>query len=291
VARRLVATAAAGGLVATAALVSPRWSEDIGRDLVVPDLWLAGLFDRLGDFWNGQPLAMQILLTIALAAVVVLAGASFTTAFFVAGAAAYLLDHAHGAATFIRSPRAAVTNYLTTATPGGILLDMGEAALTFVPAGVGSAAGTAAGVLLRPRGVAYAFSATEAKVIRNALDEDEYTLAKAIAREWGGEFIGILRKNEPAIDGYLGGVPVSLKVLHGTSFTTLLRRAIEAEKSAFEHNYRGVVLFIDVGNMPVKRMLDFASKGRLAEIPGRGIIKEIWAKTVDGWVLLPGAMR
>lgn len=57
----------------------------------------------------------------------------------------YGLDKGHGLATFTRDPRAATQDYLATRSPLGMVIDVGEAVLTFAPANFGGSR-AAAGV-------------------------------------------------------------------------------------------------------------------------------------------------
>jgi hypothetical protein len=153
-----VRTAAATALaaVAVAAFVAAPWlAHVIGPELHggFTDLfgnqapWLAGLLDRLGDWWDARSLGEQLALGAGLAALVVLSGGSLGLGLGVSGALSYLAEHGHGAADLTRDPRAATRSYLATTTPAGMALDAAALALTFTPAhltaGVGGAGGAA----------------------------------------------------------------------------------------------------------------------------------------------------
>jgi hypothetical protein len=96
--------------------------------------WLAGLLDRLAEWWDGRSLSQQIGLGLGVAALVVLSGGSLGLGLGVSGALAYLAEHGHGAADLTRDPRAAVRGYLATTTPAAMALDAAGLALTFGPA-------------------------------------------------------------------------------------------------------------------------------------------------------------
>lgn len=142
-ATRGLALLALATLLAAGLLLAPALASQVGSTLTSPPFpWLAGALDALGNWWNGLGPAGQIVVGVGLAALIALSGGSLGLAFGLSGAAAYLLDHAHGLATLTRDPTVATRRYLALTTPQGAIVDLGEFALTFAP---GNLAGATAG--------------------------------------------------------------------------------------------------------------------------------------------------
>ena len=70
-------------------------------------MYLAGLLDRVGAWWNSLSDWQQVAVGAGVAALVVASGGSLGLALGISGVATYGLSYAHGAATFVRDPRAA----------------------------------------------------------------------------------------------------------------------------------------------------------------------------------------
>lgn len=120
-------------------------------------------------------------------------------------------------------------------------------------------------------------------VIANALEAHEAAFAEEIVSHRGGELIGAFNKSQPGIDGFLEGVPISLKETEG-GLVAVLKHASVAESQALKAGYKGVELFEKAPNVGQKELLDFVQKGPLSKIPGQGIISAINVLTRDGWV-------
>ena len=104
-------------------------------------LFFASLLDTLGQWWADMgPLAQIAFTALAVAMLLAMSG-SFAFALGAAGVLTWFLGHGRGLAAFLRDPRSAVENYLTTVTPGQFLWDIADFAMTFVP---GSALGLGA---------------------------------------------------------------------------------------------------------------------------------------------------
>lgn len=125
-------------------------------------------------------------------------------------------------------------------------------------------------------------------VVRNALQDHEYAQAQEVVGFRGGKFVGPLDPNEPGIDGYIDGQPVSLKTFSGTSPMGVLRHAARAATSASDASYSGVELYISAPNVSASQLIDFGMNGGLARIPTEGAIGSIYVSTANGWVLFPG---
>ncbi|MGY4645722.1 toxin glutamine deamidase domain-containing protein [Cellulomonas sp. URHB0016] len=155
--RRFAAAAAVLGSVAV--VVCVLWGAHVAAavgtylQLDGDGVYLAGLLDGVGDWWNGLSGWQQIAVGAGVAALVTLSGGSLGLAMGISGVATYGLSHAEGAATFTRDPTRATADYLSTTTPFEASLDAGEFILTFLPGNfAGAAAGRGARSLLSPSG-------------------------------------------------------------------------------------------------------------------------------------------
>lgn len=120
-------------------------------------------------------------------------------------------------------------------------------------------------------------------VIANKLLKHEVEFAKEIVAHRGGELIGAAKKSAPGIDGFLEGIPISLKQTKG-GLVAVLRHASVAEAQAKAAGYTGVEVFIKAENIGATQLLDFALKGALTKIPRQGIVSAINVLTKGGWV-------
>ena len=140
---RLVALVALAALLVLGLVAGPALARSIGWDVTFSSRWLAGLAEDLGKWWHTLTPGQQLALT-ALAALALAIPLGFGWGLFLAGGLSYLAAHGRGAGALLRDPRRATREYLTHRSLGGMALDAGEFALTFVPAGLGSAGGVAA---------------------------------------------------------------------------------------------------------------------------------------------------
>lgn len=100
----------------------------------------------------------------------------------------------------------------------------------------------------------------------------------------GKEFVGQPQKDTPGIDGWLDGVPTSLKEYTGTSGSGVLRHATKAEQQLKNASYSNALLYIRAENMDHAKLLDFARGGPIEAISRQGVVKEIHIKTKTGWI-------
>jgi hypothetical protein len=91
------------------------------------------------------------------------------------------------------------------------------------------------------------------------LSDHEIKFARQIQAVRGGGFTGVRDRSAPGIDGYLDGVPVSLKETDG-KLSAVLRHASRAERKAANAGYSGVDLFIKAPNVNSVDLADFAKK-------------------------------
>lgn len=124
----------------------------------------------------------------------------------------------------------------------------------------------------------------ELGVIRNALLEHEFEQAQEIHQLTGKQYVGNLVVNEPGIDGYLGGDPVSLKKVIGKSVVSVLKNSSDAEESASKAGYEEIDLYVDAKGVPGDNLIDFANTGNLGKITTQGVLSNIYVNTADGWV-------
>ncbi|SEH00444.1 RHS repeat-associated core domain-containing protein [Nonomuraea solani] len=125
-------------------------------------------------------------------------------------------------------------------------------------------------------------------VVPNGMQPHEVAQAREIVELRGGQVVGPRAANEPGIDGWLDGSPISLKGYSGSSPAGVLRHASVAEDSASRAGYSGVELFVDAKNVAGDRLLDFGVNGPLAQIPRQGTISSIYVNTAGGWIVFPG---
>jgi RHS repeat-associated protein len=121
-------------------------------------------------------------------------------------------------------------------------------------------------------------------VVKNALEAHEVAQAEKVVEFRGGRFVGNDTTGFPGIDGFLNGVPASLKTYSGSSPAGVLRHASRAEDSARKAGYTGVELFVDAPQVSIESLIDFGLKGPLADIPSQGTINRIYVRTRDGWL-------
>jgi hypothetical protein len=169
-------------------------------------------------------------------------------------------------------------------------------------AGAGAAEEGLGGAATRPSGGAVGEAAPRSpklleaakreRVVPNALRGKEAEFAKEIAAHRGGRLVGATRNSMPGVDGWLEGVPISLKETKG-GLGAVLRYASQAEEKA-RGLYSGVEVFIKAPNVGAAELLDFARKGLsmgeggIIQITKQGTVSAINVLTKDGWVRFPG---
>ena len=141
--------------------------------------WLAGLLDRLGDWWGGLDGWEKVAVVgaaFALTALTagLLGGATIGGALMAGvsgGSAAFtVVDNADHLADRARDPAGAAQKYWANATPGSVLLDAGTLALTFwAPSRLAAPARSAINVALLSRRAAIAL---ERRLFKNLAPED-----------------------------------------------------------------------------------------------------------------------
>jgi RHS repeat-associated protein len=180
--------------------------------------------------------------------------------------AAYLTPDPLGLAP-APNPHAYVPNPLSQADPLGLM---------------GADCGTAA------RDVPALPAGSPPSVVPNDLMPHEVAEAWDIVNFRGGEFVGNTVGNAPGIDGFLNGVPVSLKGYAGSSPAAILRKAGLAERSASRAGYSGVEVYINAPGLSRSTLIDFSRNSPLNAIPRHGVVSTIYVLTGGGWVVYPG---
>lgn len=125
------------GIAASAACLAYGLSmaRTIGPSVTVDgdQVFFAGLLDALAYWWDQLSFGQQIAVTAYIAMLALAACASMGLALGVAGAVTWAFAHGHGLASYLRDPNTAIAEYLKNATPGQLLLDALDFALTFIP--------------------------------------------------------------------------------------------------------------------------------------------------------------
>lgn len=126
-------------------------------------------------------------------------------------------------------------------------------------------------------------------VVRNALEDAEYTQALDVVSFKGGEFVGAPTPKFPGIDGWLDGVPTQLKQTQGpSSVFGIQRNIVGAANDMAKQNYVGDV-FVDASGSSVsmQQLLDFTAPGRpISNVLNEGTVNNVYVKLPDGWLNL-----
>lgn len=139
------AAAIAWGAALVTGLAFAAWlATHLGVSLTSDAFWLAGLLERLADWWDSLGLGGQLAVTAGLAALIVLSGGSFGLALGLAGGATWVAEHGHGLGDFVRDPAGATRRFVDELTPQQAAALAAELFLQrLVPAGIGAGAGRA----------------------------------------------------------------------------------------------------------------------------------------------------
>jgi RsiW-degrading membrane proteinase PrsW (M82 family) len=81
-------------------------------------VFLAGLFERLGEWWNGLPLWAQLLIPFGVAALLTFAGMGFWPALGLVSTLSEFAAYGEGIGTFLRNPGQATRDFVRNLTPG-----------------------------------------------------------------------------------------------------------------------------------------------------------------------------
>lgn len=110
-------------------------SQEVGEFLTTDGdgMFFAGLLEMLAEWWDGLGMGGQILLTALGVLLIMASGGSFALAMGATGILTWVAAHGAGLGSLLRDPAAAIKEYLSTATPEKLVLDIVDFALTFVP--------------------------------------------------------------------------------------------------------------------------------------------------------------
>jgi hypothetical protein len=121
--------------------------------------------------------------------------------------------------------------------------------------------------------------------VPNRMSPAEVAHAQDLGNHSGaGSFVGQTQKDMPGIDGWMDGVPTSLKDTQSSSPAAVLRNASKAESQLANAGYAGGVVSIRATNVSDAAMRDFISKGPFASITQQGTVGQIFVKTDSGWI-------
>ncbi|WP_240038162.1 PrsW family glutamic-type intramembrane protease [Actinomyces procaprae] len=135
----VVALGAAVGLLVVTVVLAAALQEQLSSSGSL--LWLAGILNALGSWWEGLSLGQKAAVVFFVGAVVVFTGGTVGLAFEVGMGAATLFGAARGAADLMRDPSGTTRRYLSTHTPAEIVMDLALAGLTVVGGGAASGMG------------------------------------------------------------------------------------------------------------------------------------------------------
>jgi len=108
------------------------------------------------------------------------------------------------------------------------------------------------------------------QIIRNfLLDAEVEQVQRLLEARGGGEFIGQTVPNMPGIDGWLDGVPTSLKRLNSTNPLRLFDFARKAWRKLAETEYRGARVHIDARMLTVQQVINFVTGEKASPTWGR----------------------
>lgn len=125
-------------------------------------------------------------------------------------------------------------------------------------------------------------------VVKNAMSELETAQAQDIVNFKGGKFIGQPESNTPGIDGWLDGVPVSLKEVTGKGMTAVQRNIVNGTKQMVNSNQIGD-MYVDAvkSGVSLQDVAGWIKPGTpISNILNEGSVNNIIIKTTNGWITL-----
>jgi hypothetical protein len=122
-------------------------------------------------------------------------------------------------------------------------------------------------------------------VIPRKMSAIEAAQAQELGDYAGGKaFIGQPTRNLEGIDGWMDGVPVSLKDTVSRSPAAVLRHLSKSEDQLKKANYRDAVVYIRADNIPVDKMRDFIANGPIASITTQGHVEDLYIRAGKQWI-------
>jgi RHS repeat-associated protein len=126
---------------------------------------------------------------------------------------------------------------------------------------------------------------TPGSVIANKMSAVEVELAQEVVEFRGGTFVGQTIRDTAGIDGFLEGVPASLKTMTSIRPGTLFKNVVRAAEQAEEAGYAGVELFISAKGFAAKDLVDDPTiLPRIAEILREGTLSAVSILSANGWI-------
>lgn len=104
----------------------------------------------------------------------------------------------------------------------------------------------------------------------------------------GGKFVGQPASNTPGIDGWLNGVPVSLKEVTGNGMTAVQRNVISGANQMSKAGQVGD-MYVDAtkAGVATQDVTSWVKPGSpIANVLNEGVVNNINIKTTNGWVIL-----
>ncbi len=130
------------------------------------------------------------------------------------------------------------------------------------------------------------------EVVPNAMSAAETAQAIDIVAFKGGKFVGQPTSNTPGIDGWLNGVPVSLKeVTGGNGMLTVQKNITQGTTQMIKAGQVGD-MYIDAikTGVSVQDVTNWVKPGTpISNILNEGVVNNINIKTINGWVTLTRA--
>ena len=126
------------------------------------------------------------------------------------------------------------------------------------------------------------------EVVPNAMSAAETAQAADIVAFKGGKFVGQPASNTPGIDGWLNGVPVSLKEVTGNGMTAVQRNVIGGTNQMSKAGQVGD-MYVDAtkAGVSTQDVTNWVKPGSpIANVLNEGTVNNINIKTKNGWVTL-----
>ena len=127
------------------------------------------------------------------------------------------------------------------------------------------------------------------EVVPNAMSAAETAQAADIVAFKGGTFVGQPASNTPGIDGWLNGVPVSLKEVTGGNGMLTVQKNITKGTTQMKNAGQVGDMYIDATKTGISAqdVTDWVKPGTpISNILSEGTVKNINIKTTSGWVTL-----
>lgn len=125
-------------------------------------------------------------------------------------------------------------------------------------------------------------------VVANAMNPTEISQANDIVAMQGGKFVGAPTNNYPGIDGWIDGVPASLKSVTGNGMNAVQRNIVTGANQMSKAGEVGNI-YVDAtrAGVNVQDVTKWAQPGTpISNVLNEGAVNNIVIKTLNGWVNL-----